>query len=840
MATAIAIRDTIRTAGRAPIGTPVVVSGVRPGAHAAIVTEDPEVDLGWFDLDVTESATGLRGHLVFDPTRGRRRPTPGRYGAALEVTSGGDVTLTPFVVEVTRNKCLRVRPTTEVSFDPATGTAGVDVELINCGNIDVTTGFELRRCGATLQVSPPSVTVTAGTSELVRFTIAEFGDGLAPCDEPPELQSTCELQLKARLRLRKPGLITSLAASGIARYVLTACVAVVAALAIAAVIDGVLDNLARGPVSGVDETDPGEDPPEEDLPPDAERDQPDDPRPGEEPAGDPSSGTAGEPVGPEDDDQGPGGENGSGGEGDRAPSPEFAVRLEPAELTFASVLGGVTADQHVTVINDGRDIGQLDYAIDSGTAGFALENVSCATTLRGGESCELAVSYSATAGTNAGGILLIFADQSQAGYVSLHGSTLPLLELSHDRLAYETPLGSVSAAQTVTIENRGGPASGVEIDVASDAGFEVVARTCAADIGAGDTCTVSVTHRPAALGASEATLVVRSAGTISEVALVGTGVNAVSAEPTALSFEGLLGVPTAAQRLAVTNTSDEAIEPLFSVTPADVGFTVDHGECAGALAAGAVCTVEVVYTPDVAAPVEAALEVSGPGGPVLVSLIGQGSTATDIDVSPAELQLVVPIGAASTTGEILVTNRGGPAWDLRVTLDPPGAFTIETNYCDPALGSDRECPVVIRFDPIDGVAHDTTVQVWDADVLLRSTLLNGTVEEAAPQLTVDTPEVRFVGFVGDPSPEQKIAVTNRGTGTAEGLAVRLEGDAGEFSLNSDCSGTLVPGATCAVGVVFIASDYADAEATLVVQAPGSEATVWMTGAVFIAPDAALR
>jgi hypothetical protein len=195
--------------------------------------------------------------------------------------------------------------------------------------------------------------------------------------------------------------------------------------------------------------------------------------------------------------------------------------------------------------------------------------------------------------------------------------------------------GSTSAAQTVTVSNPGGTAATVS-SVSASAPFAET-NTCGGSIAAGGSCTVSVTYKPTATGASTGTLSVASSAPSSPltVALTGTGVSgatALTASPTSVSFGSVaVGSTSAAQTVTVTNPGSSAATGVSVSTAAP--FAESNNTCGSSIAAGGSCTVSVSYAPTAAGASTGTLSVasSAPGSPLSVALSGTGvSTTTNL------------------------------------------------------------------------------------------------------------------------------------------------------------------------------------------------------------------
>ena len=139
-------------------------------------------------------------------------------------------------------------------------------------------------------------------------------------------------------------------------------------------------------------------------------------------------------------------------------------------------------------------------------------------------------------------------------------------------------------------------------------------------------------------------------------------VGALGVSPTSLSFGSqLLGTPTAAQFVTLTNNSSASIAIPFTVVGAnlgDFGATASGATpCGASLAAAASCTIGVIFTPSVAAAETATLQIGTGLNALSVGLSGTGSATGSFTVTaPATFSLTsgvagsIPVTVAGTQG----------------------------------------------------------------------------------------------------------------------------------------------------------------------------------------------
>ncbi|HEV2200969.1 MAG TPA: choice-of-anchor D domain-containing protein [Bryobacteraceae bacterium] len=177
--------------------------------------------------------------------------------------------------------------------------------------------------------------------------------------------------------------------------------------------------------------------------------------------------------------------------------------VSPASLNFGNVLAGTTSSpQSVTLANGSTAISIAGIAA---SAGFAISSSTCGSSLNGGASCTVNVTFSPTAIGPINGTLT-FTDSAlnSPQVVSLTGSGFTTASASPTSLSFGAiKAGHTSAPKTVTLTNSGGVAFGSVSATVSGTGFKISNDTCT---GVLSSCSVSVTFTPAAKGTFNGTL----------------------------------------------------------------------------------------------------------------------------------------------------------------------------------------------------------------------------------------------------------------------------------------------------------------------------------------------
>lgn len=355
-----------------------------------------------------------------------------------------------------------------------------------------------------------------------------------------------------------------------------------------------------------------------------------------------------------------GGANGSGSSGGTVFELETnatvgsapTATLTPTSLTFASTaVGNTTAAQTVTLRNTSASLTltiNTNGITFTGTnpGSFAQTATTCGTTLAAGTSCTISVAFKPTVGGPLSANLSV-ADNATGSpqLVTLTGTgvaSAATATLTPASLTFAaTTEGNTTAAQTVTLTNTSSSlaltinAGGITLSGAAPGSFIQKGTTCGTTLAAGASCSISIAFSPAENGPLSANLTVADSATGAPqvVTLSGSGLAAASTftvTPASLTFTSPApGIASAAQSVTLKNTSAGA--PLTFAAGGVVlggsapgGFALSSTTCPKVLAAGASCTISLVFKPPVAGAYSAWLSLTdnAAGAPQKVTLSG--------------------------------------------------------------------------------------------------------------------------------------------------------------------------------------------------------------------------
>jgi hypothetical protein len=197
------------------------------------------------------------------------------------------------------------------------------------------------------------------------------------------------------------------------------------------------------------------------------------------------------------------------------------------------------------------------------------------------------------------------------------------------------------------------------------------------------------------------------------------------------------GTTSAAQTLTLHNTGTGAfngITLVFSPTPA---FARSGGTCGASLAAGATCTINVVFSPTASGLVNGTLTVTGSNAAVAGSPVSLSGTGVKITRTPTSLNFLVLLGSGFTaTQNVTVGNVGpgpivGPITTSITNVTSGVTFQVQSTTCPTSaatsLAQGTTCLIRVRFQsPTPFTFGTATLNITDSEPATVTVGLTGT------------------------------------------------------------------------------------------------------------------
>lgn len=502
-----------------------------------------------------------------------------------------------------------------------------------------------------------------------------------------------------------------------------------------------------------------------------------------------------------------------------------SASVSPTSLAFGDqLIGTPSLSQAVNVSNGGP--GALlvtGVAITGANVGDFAQTNNCTGSIPSGGSCAINVTFTPVLIGGKGASLTITTNDplNPTFTVPMTGNGIaPAFVLTPTSIAFgNQPVNTSSTATLVTVSNATGTApliiNNIGVTGTNAADFAAT-NTCGgfpATVIAGGSCTVSVTFTPAAAGARSASLdfSVAAPANSQSISLTGTGtVPAVTLAPASLAFGTQLVTkpvtPGTAQTVTLTNTglAPLAISSITIAGPNPADFTQTN-TCPAILAAGAPCNISVQLAPTVRGARTAVLTITdnAAGSPQTVALSGTGiAPVAVVSLTPLNFGVQVIATTSAPQSVTLLNNGDAPLAISSILVSGDYARVANPSNCGTSLAPLANCTISVTFTPTTTGVRPGTLTIGSSDpanptvaVPLNGT---GTAVVLSPAAVAFAPQV-----IGTNSGPNTVTLNNVGAATLTINSISLTGaNAGDFTMNNGCGGTLRPGRSCTVTVRF--------------------------------------
>ncbi len=340
-----------------------------------------------------------------------------------------------------------------------------------------------------------------------------------------------------------------------------------------------------------------------------------------------------------------------------------SVTVSPTSLSFGNQVQGMgTAVKKVTLKN-GQTSAITITSISSSLTDYTQTNTCPASpsTLAAGRSCTISVTFTPTAlGTRTGTLTVTDTGGSSPQTVSLSGTGIAAVTVSKSSISFGNEvIGVKSGASKVTVMNNQATALTIN-SIKTALPDYTTTTTCPISpttLAGHKSCSISVFFDPTIAGSRNDTLTVNDNANVSPtVSLSGTGIVAVSVNPSSLNFGNqALGTSSVVQTATLTNNQATALTiTSISSNLADFTYTTTCPLSPSTLPAGASCTVSITFAPTALGTRSGTLTFTDNANntPQTISLTGTGTAANlvSIALSPANASL-----AKGTTQQITAT-----------------------------------------------------------------------------------------------------------------------------------------------------------------------------------------
>lgn len=439
---------------------------------------------------------------------------------------------------------------------------------------------------------------------------------------------------------------------------------------------------------------------------------------------------------------------------------------------------------------------------------FTLISNACGTTSVAAQSdCQIQIGFApAQSGAVTGALTLNDGFGIQVVALQGTGGAAATDALSPVSLAFpDTPMGHLSAAQTVQLTNSG-DAPLTSISATISAGFQIASNNCTTQLAAHASCAIAVAFAPLQSGSQSGTLTVADALRTQTVSLSGTGLTApiLSVSPSSLAFaQQQPGVPSTPQMVIVKNTGGAPMANVgLQISGAGASsFQVSATTCGATLDAGDSCTGQITFDPVAAGGIAATLTISSSTlgvNPATVTLTGSAQIPAGMIASPTQLHFSA-VNPGQTTAAQTVTLANDTNYSIgSISVAISSQFVVAQSNCGGALAAGGQCTLEVAFAPASNAGATGALTINSPDVATPASVAlvgSGGIQVAPASITFAT---TGAGMKSNPS---TVTVTNlSATDTLSSLSLAVP--AGFELVANTCATTLAPRASCTVGVEF--------------------------------------
>ncbi len=298
-----------------------------------------------------------------------------------------------------------------------------------------------------------------------------------------------------------------------------------------------------------------------------------------------------------------------------------------------------------------------------------------------------------------------------------------------------------------------------------------------------------------------------------------------------------VGTTSAASVFAISNTGTATLTLNSEIVAGGQVFHMTANSCGATLAAGANCSVSVVFSPTTAGPTADTLQISYSSPPVVqsVPLAGTGTTPL-VSLAPFTVNFGSQPIPSATPATVTLTNVGtAPLTSIAASITGLNTtdFSVSSDGCSgTVLQPNSSCLITVVFSPQAAGLRSANLSVNDNAVGSPQTVaLSGT---GAIPLTVSPTALSYGNQgISSTSAAKKVTLTNNTGAVVTISSMAISGtDSADFAQSATtCGATLALTASCTVSITFTPTASGARSATLILtdSAVNSPQTVALSG-----------
>jgi len=407
------------------------------------------------------------------------------------------------------------------------------------------------------------------------------------------------------------------------------------------------------------------------------------------------------------------------------------VTASPTSLTFKTkqAVGTSSASESVTLKNSGSATATISIK----PSGDFSESDNC-TTLAVKATCTVNVTFTPTIVGSVSGALTITDNAANSPQiVSLTGTGEAPLTFSPTSLAFGSVAVGSNSSKTLTLTNNQNKTLNFSYFASGNYAAGGTGTTCTSSLSAGAKCTITVTFTPLATATINGVLTMTSDAAFSpqELAFTGKGTGGsappMKFTPSSLKFTSQ-AVGTASGSASVTVKNGGTTSLTISSVSSSADFAVSG--CAGALSAGATCTLSIIFSPSISGTIQGAITINDTAAIDQQVFSISGTAVLPVSFSPTSLTFAAQtVGTTSPAQTITLTNHQTTALSLS-PLSASGDFSAVAGGatpCGASVAAGASCTFDVTFTPgATGTIHGAMTVADSASNSPQTMKLTGT------------------------------------------------------------------------------------------------------------------
>jgi len=300
--------------------------------------------------------------------------------------------------------------------------------------------------------------------------------------------------------------------------------------------------------------------------------------------------------------------------------------------------------------------------------------------------------------------------------------------------------------------------------------------------------------------------------------------------PTALTFGNVLPGEVATLDLTLSNAGPGGPIADIALGAFPAGFSRQGGSCGISLAMDSSCTITVQFAPTGEQDYVGSLEITASNATFSnspVPLSGVGFEAPIASVAPSPLAFGDVLWDAATASlDLTLSNTGTVSLEgIAVGALPVGSgFSQTGSTCGATLPAGGDCTITVEFAPTAEAPYGVDLEITSTNATVTgSPVAISGVGISAAAATVSTATLEFGDLAIGNTATQDLFLSNTGNLNLENVVIGGF-PAGFSQASSDCTATLIVGASCTITVQFSPTELLDYSGELSITAANAEVT----------------